>query len=355
MTMDDMNAQRASDQLHSDLHGSVQHAHRLRRPILTHINADTTWLLSLPCPDPASAPSGRSRYNILIDPWLKGPQEDVAGWFSRQWHTADSVVQTIEELDQLLQNAEALDHDITHASKDPSKASYVDLVIVSHEFTDHCHQATLLEIQSSVPVLAGKRAARLIKSWKHFQTVIEMSVFNNGCDWRKTTTFPLPEWIGISRITTNFNPLYFHSAVMICAQQPASVGNAAEAIIYTPHGVDASALSAVASAEPPLRSLALLHGLHDVSIAWSKQLNLGAVNAVKAQRVLRAKFWIGTHDEDKAKSGVIAHLLRRKTLTVAEALEELRESKLENGDGVIALSAEPICVELRSGESILLE
>ena len=32
--------------------------------------------------------------------------------------------------------------------------SYVDCVAVSHEFTDHCHKETLLEVHRDVPVLA---------------------------------------------------------------------------------------------------------------------------------------------------------------------------------------------------------
>lgn len=34
--------------------------------------------------------------------------------------------------------------------------SMIDAVIVSHEFTDHCHRETLLEVDRDVPVFASK-------------------------------------------------------------------------------------------------------------------------------------------------------------------------------------------------------
>jgi hypothetical protein len=344
----------AADQLQFNLHESVRHAHNIRRPILTHLNADTTWLLSLPYPDRDSVPTTRSRYNLLIDPWLRGPQEDVAGWFSKQWHVAESSVSSIHELDELLRDAEALEHEVFRIAESATEPSYIDAVVISHEFTDHCHKATLLEVNPNVPVFATGKAAQLIRSWNHFSTVIEMAMFSTGQDWRTTITSPLPEWIGISRIVTNFDALYYHSAVMVCMRNSTSTAEGAEAVIYTPHGLAAHTISAITTANPPIDALALLHGLHDVSIAWGTQLNLGAVNAIKAQQVLKAKFWIGTHDEDKNKSGFIAPLLRRKVLTVSEAFALVHAVENDTDDSTTALVNEPICVELANGESLLL-
>src|SRR4051794_7984801 len=124
----------AADQLQFNLHESVRHAHNIRRPILTHLNADTTWLLSLPYPDRDSVPTTRSRYNLLIDPWLRGPQEDVAGWFSKQWHVAESSVSSIHELDELLRDAEALENEVFRIAESATEPSYIDAVVISHEF-----------------------------------------------------------------------------------------------------------------------------------------------------------------------------------------------------------------------------
>ena len=64
--------------------------------------------------------------------------------------------------------------------------SYIDAVAISHEFTDHCHKATLLELPKSTPVYAWSKAAKLISGWKHFDQVIEVKRFKG--DWRETKT-----------------------------------------------------------------------------------------------------------------------------------------------------------------------
>jgi hypothetical protein len=51
-------------------------------------------------------------------------------------------------------------------------------------------------------------------------------------------------------------------------------------------------------------------------------LNLGAKNGVLAQRILRAKYWVATHDEVKKGGGFISWFLKRKIWTVEDALKE---------------------------------
>src|SRR5271163_2439233 len=72
-------------------------------------------------------------------------------------------------------------------------------------------------------------------------------------------------------------------------------------VIYTPHGISPTDLELVAKAEPRIQTLCLLHGLHDIKLG--AQLNMGAHNGLKVQRLLRAKYWIGTHDEIKKGGG----------------------------------------------------
>lgn len=83
--------------------------------------------------------------------------------------------------------------------------------------------------------------------------------------------------------------LYYPSAVMITF--PGSTRNEtgdygediAEAVIYTPHGIDPGDLTVVETAKPPIRTLALSHGLQDISLPRA-QLNQGAHNGLKVQR-----------------------------------------------------------------------
>lgn len=96
----------------------------------------------------------------------------------------------------------------------------------------------------------------------------------------------------------------------------------AETIIYTPHGIQAESLRSIVQAKPELETLAILHGLHDISINWGQQLNLGMVNGLKAQQTLDGRYWIGTHDEVKHGGGLVSWLLRRRVYTVEDVLEE---------------------------------
>ncbi|KAL9137682.1 MAG: hypothetical protein Q9175_001100 [Cornicularia normoerica] len=357
-------------QLQETLSGSIQTALLSHRPILTHLNADTSWLLQLPYPSDTERPPGRSRWNIVFDPWLTGGQSDVADWFSQQWHAVASSVQTMAELNDLLREIEGMaqlgasklgerNHDYPDQN---SKRSYIDAVVVSHEFTDHCNKHTLLELDSDTPVFATKSAADLIRSWHHFRVVQETPPFPaTDSDWRNTSLNPLPKWLGISRMVTRSDALYYHSAILVTfdlysidVKGPSEFLEAAEAIIYTPHGIHANDLSHLPSATPAVKTLALLHGLHDIKISV-KQLNLGAHNGLQAQRMCQAKYWVSTHDEIKKGSGLITPFLYRTVLTLREAIEEERkaegkipdESELSDMRGVAF-------VELSSGESLLL-
>lgn len=296
-----------SSQLQAELENSVKDALRSRRPILSHINADTTWLLSFAYPEDAICPPGRCRYNVLIDPWLKDAQSDVASWFSKQWHKIPSSVQTIQQLNKVIGAREELEfrskNDSSRTSLEDSdtrnspSSNYIDAFVCSHEFTDHCHQPTLQEIDPSVPCIATSKAAELIRSWNHFSHVLEVPPFANDSDWRKTSAAPLPSWLGVARLVSASDALYFHSAITIFCRNTLSEDiDAAEAIIYTPHGINSDDLCSIPTAVPPVRTLALLHGLHDVSITLTKQLNLGAYNALKCQQFLSPRYWVSTHD-----------------------------------------------------------
>jgi Beta-lactamase superfamily domain len=343
----DTTLERPKHQLQSDL----QEAHREGRPVLTHLNADTTWLISLPYPAGVYPPPGRCRYNVLVDPWLKGAQSDVASWFSSQVHLIESSVQTLRELDQILAEIE----DGLLENETEKEITRIDLVAISHEFTDHCHEATLKELSPKVPIFSTAKAVELIKSWKYFESVTNMTPFTRGIDWHTTSIAPLPSWLGVSRLITEGNALYYHSAIIFSftTNQPTDPGpTRAETIIYTPHGVEATTFSTVATADPAIDTLAFMHGLHDVSITLTKQLNLGAHNALKAQRILKAKYWVGTHDEVKKGSGLIGPLLRRKQHTVEDALKQAR--KLEGNGDVIETKDQVRWVDLRNGESLVL-
>ena len=139
------------------------HDQNCQAAILTHLNADTSWLLQLPYPTNSRTSSEGvivHYYNILIDPWLAGSQSDIFPWFSQQWHAQDSRLQNVSAVEDLVRKRES---QLSAEQKVQSTAngvtqriSLIDAVVISHEFTDHCHKETLLQLDPSVPVFATK-------------------------------------------------------------------------------------------------------------------------------------------------------------------------------------------------------
>jgi hypothetical protein len=353
---------------HNSIDKSMKTALETRRPILTHLNADTSWLVQLPCPREHYLRTGKSRYNIVIDPWFQGSQVDIAACFSKQWHAIQSTVQTFQELQAQLRTLERISNagEIAHETHEGSDGraspdnSMIDAVIISHEFTDHCHKETLLELDPAIPIFATTEAAAMIKSWAHFKTVSEIPILApRDADWNSLTIEPLPDWLGVSRIVSKSDPLYLHSAILLTFKLDPSGSHAAtsinrncEALVYTPHGIKAQSLRQINSSKPTITVLALLHGLHQVILNPVMELNLGAHNGLEAQRVCHAKYWISTHDEVKKESGLVALLLKRNAISLDEAMEQEQRAV----DGGIESDATPVtCAELSSGESVLLE
>jgi hypothetical protein len=97
-----------SSQLHLETRDAVVRALATRRPVLHHLNADTSWLLQIPRPANAVKHGSRIYYNVLIDPWFVGGQSDVARWFSQQFHATPSAVKSVTEVEELARQVEIL-------------------------------------------------------------------------------------------------------------------------------------------------------------------------------------------------------------------------------------------------------
>ncbi|KLU87269.1 hypothetical protein MAPG_06270 [Magnaporthiopsis poae ATCC 64411] len=308
--------------------------------------------------------SNKEEWKAALATPRPGPQSDVASWFSTQWHVVEPSVATIAELNDALRELEGEDQatgeDKSQGGATGAPPCFIDAVVVSHEFTDHCHRATLEELPKVTPVLATDEAARLIGSWGHFDTVITTPPFSSASPpWKEALSacHPLlPPWLGVGRVVTPGNSLYYHSAIMIAfdavdPQAPTSEDGEAETILYSPHGIEADDLAFLPSSG--LKTLALLHGMHDVRIWMTKQLNLGAHNGLRSVRASGARYWIATHDEIKAGGGLISWLLRRTTYTLKDAVEA-EEARLADADGEEAGGGYWF-MELASGDAMVLE
>ncbi|KAG9942344.1 hypothetical protein KCU85_g9264, partial [Aureobasidium melanogenum] len=359
-------------QLHQNLQDAVSNALAMRRPILHHLSADTAWLLMIPRPRAATRRGGRVYFNILIDPWLSGTQTDYISWLSKQWHADEPRVPSIAAVEDLIRETESLASGLRSEKGKKSNGqdnedldeveTLIDAVAISHQFTDHCHEQTMRDVHPDVPVFATEKAIPLIESWKHFRVVQTIPYFSQDPDWHATSVPPLPEWLGISRLVTGSDLLYFHSALMITFNNQQK-DEGAEAVIYTPHGIhsDSEGLDLVTKANPPIKTLAFLHGLEDITLGAAQRLNLGAHNGLKAQRKLKASYWIATHDEDKKGTGIVGWLLRRKKISVKDAVEAERKRRTDSSsedmacDEVLGSFEGVNWADVGNGESLVLQ
>ena len=365
---------------HSGFVDSVEKIPNSQRPILTHLNADTSWILQLPWKD---APVGRSRFNVLIDPWFKDVQVDFVPWFSRQWHSTRSSVQSIAELNERLSKLETHDgpnSTLCNPNSFNGHNPYIDAAVISHGYTDHCNKDTLLELDSETVILADEAAANTIRSWHYFAVVQELPrLSNKTLDWMRFSTHTLPNWLAIFQIAPSLDLTNTHSAVILCFNlEREESGNPqileqSEAIVYTPHGLPPESLQILSQASPSIKPLLLIHGMHEVSVGWFGQiseslpyhlkrylqlfyLDLGALNGLRCWQTCRAKYWVPTHDEIKLGKGLIGWFLRRNVLTLQEALTKQNEKKARRVSDDLS-PAEMNCLhfhELGSGSSLVL-
>ncbi|KAK8048985.1 hypothetical protein PG994_010715 [Apiospora phragmitis] len=119
---------------------------------IKHLNEDASFLLSLEPILPqhirgtAAAPKP---YIILLDPWITGPSKIFHSKISVSTHKNPACVSTLSELPE------------------------PDLVIISQHKSDHCNEATLRQLPGTgtkTQILAEPASARVIKSWKYFDS-----------------------------------------------------------------------------------------------------------------------------------------------------------------------------------------
>ncbi|KAI4100278.1 MAG: hypothetical protein L6R37_005564 [Teloschistes peruensis] len=118
---------------------------------IKHLNGDTTFLLTF-SPTEQRPPSHRYGYppgtfSVLVDPWLTGP--------SSMWHP------------KFLLSKHTVPSCITNLSHIPEP----NVVLVSQDKPDHCHEPTLRQLDptsSLTNVLGVPGAAKKIRGMKHF-------------------------------------------------------------------------------------------------------------------------------------------------------------------------------------------
>jgi hypothetical protein len=303
------------------------------RPLIHHLNADTSWFIQIPRND------GHQRvyFNVLVDAWLTTPQVEYHRMFHQQEHTVPSAFQTIAEVETYVHEIEVRACYLRGMdAQDKPSRGYIDVAACALRGTDHVNEHTLRQLHPSVPVLVRHDAEHLVKKYQHFENITLLPAFER--DWRDTRLPFLPDFVGIGSLTQANDLQAIHKGLVISFN---STGlEHAEAIVYTPHGIPIEQMTFLTSREPELRVLALIHGLLNVRVGWSwigfSEANLGGHNGLKLQRLLQARYWVGTHDEAKIEKGLTSWMLTQNPITLEQALqrekEEAEDADAERGD-----------------------
>ena len=179
------------------------------------LNADSSFLLTF---KPSFAPKNlKGKFpgsiSILIDPWLDGASSVFHPKFATTYHNEASAIRSLREL------------------KDE-----VDVVVISQDKPDHCHQETLcsLDRDTKTRIFATPKAAFKIREWKHFDNpniIEEIPTYSTSKGDAGVIRIPIEPYssssaageITITNITTKGDLTRLHNAIGITYRPPGTV------------------------------------------------------------------------------------------------------------------------------------
>lgn len=310
-----------------------------------HLNADASFLLTFRpiVPFPPAPGGGPHAFTIAIDPWLSGTSKIWHRLFSLSAHQEPSCVASLRDIPEL------------------------DLVIVSQDKTDHCHEGTLKQLPAyggKTKILAESGAAKTIKGWKYFDPskVISLDKWEGTRIKRDASVLRIPippivpngapGEVTVVYISQKLDVTGLHSAIAITYRPPstASLSNVlpltppgsprsfqsdfsttnadrALSVIYSPHGIPYKDVAPYASQhlvrEAALPLTALLHCFDRVNNPWWLGGNIcsGFPGGLEIAQALLAKAWISAHDEVKDTKGFAS----TRIMTTRFAREEVEK------------------------------
>lgn len=208
-------------------------------------------------------------------------------------------------------------------------------ILLSHEFTDHAHEATLRTARSDTPVFVQPHGKARLDGWQIFdEAAAPIRIYSND------DSIALPEslrslghaagWtdLMIDKLSDDIGVLYvpteswldvaggrLHGMTVLTFETTTEAeGKQTYSVFYSPHGVPVSALKPVMDALNALdrhQCLALIQSWDAITLPLMGQVNLGKEVGSDVVAAMHPKYWIRTHDELKQKSGIVGRTLRR--------------------------------------------
>ncbi|TVY38094.1 hypothetical protein LSUB1_G003821 [Lachnellula subtilissima] len=290
-----------------------------------HLNADASFLLTFtPILQVSPSPGQSNRaFTIVLDPWISGASKIYHSKFSISTHNSPSCITSLRELPE------------------------PDVVVISQNKTDHCHQETLTQLPrhgGKTIILAEPAAAKMIRGWKYFdeEKVVTLPKWDHTRPHKPLTVHripiqPLDPGGTMGEVTIAYLPQKaditgLHSAIGITYRAPTSSFDSllpptppasptpstlstpacdrALSVIFSPHGCSYKTLSPyIAShliSEVALPLTALLHCFDRIDNPWYLGGNIcsGFPGGLEIAQRMCAKAWISAHDGDKETTGL---------------------------------------------------
>ncbi|KAK1750933.1 hypothetical protein QBC47DRAFT_435537 [Echria macrotheca] len=313
------------------------------RPVLTLLNGDNSWLISLPRPSSERATGSKTYFHAVLDPWLVG---DAVLFFSRFVHIHRPFTPSVPSgtaVESLVAEIEAVANPGTTREDGP----LVDAIFISHDLADHTHKPTLDTFDPRIPVFAVPESAAAVRSWKRFVSITEIRDIDPSSP-KFSPVDPLPSWISLLRIPGH-SSLNFALAIVYSLDPQAT----REAIFYAPHGMKADGPAVKAFARElgnGIEVAALLTSLKQ-NYALGFSTTLGPAGGLAVERLLRPRCWVITHNRVLKYGGIVSWLLG--TRDVEGRLEDaLQKERAENGGEELG---KPKMVQPEDGVSFVLE
>lgn len=264
------------------------------RPILTSLNGDNSWLISLP--RPATDRAVKTFYHIVSDPWLTGQTSFWPSFVLKistpqlpaipSGSAVETTITTIEKL--------------YNPSFSPQDTSLIDAIFLNFHYLDHLHEASLRTFNPAIPVFAAPEAAAIVGKWNYFSHLTVTRDMKS--DEAPETLHPggdLPKWLNVFRLLGH-RELNFATAIMF-----ESAPGEREAIIYSPHGIRTDQPSVQAFVRQDVEVLAMLHALKD-SFAFGLATTLGVKGGRELEEFIKPRYWVKSHDSLLKYEGIMA-------------------------------------------------
>ncbi|KAI7347597.1 hypothetical protein KC354_g13898 [Hortaea werneckii] len=177
------------------------------------LNDDATFIFAFA---PPFAPQTNNRkfpgaFTILIDPWLQGSSAYLHPSFQEAQHTGRCTINSLSDL------------------QEPP-----DLIIISQEKPDHCHQQTLCSLpkNTTTTILATPLAAKKIQSWGYFdEDTVQVLRPYNPKDGDTVFQASIPSYtssssegeITVANVVTKYDVTGLHNAIGITYRSPGSI------------------------------------------------------------------------------------------------------------------------------------